>query len=97
MSNLITNAIKYPRVNAKIEIKLENKDDKIVLSVKDAGIGIPQEQQARIFKRFYRVNFSNSHTYPGMKLQLYLSKKIIKKHKVISHSQVRKIKAPFFI
>ena len=81
VANFITNAIKYSPDNSAIEIKLENKDDKIIVSVKDQGIGIPKEQQGKIFERFYRVNFDNSHTYPGLGLGLYISKEIIKKHK----------------
>jgi signal transduction histidine kinase len=78
--NFISNAIKYSPGGDKITIRTFCADNKVGLSVIDEGIGIPAEEQASIFKRFFRVSAKNSYTFPGMGLGLYISAEIIKRH-----------------
>uniref|UniRef100_F4CBW8 histidine kinase n=1 Tax=Sphingobacterium sp. (strain 21) TaxID=743722 RepID=F4CBW8_SPHS2 len=82
--NLLTNAIKYSPQSDVIYVytKLvnENQRDRIVFSVEDFGIGIPEADQERIFERFYRVTGGNQNTYPGLGLGLYICSEIIKWH-----------------
>ncbi len=78
--NFISNAIKYSPGGDKITISTFCADDKVRLSVIDEGIGIPDADQASIFKRFFRVSAKNSYTFPGMGLGLYISAEIIKRH-----------------
>ncbi len=54
--NFISNAIKYSPEGEKIEIKTFCENYKVRLSVKDDGIGIPNEEHPNIFKRFFRVS-----------------------------------------
>ncbi|WP_379963252.1 ATP-binding protein [Epilithonimonas sp. UC225_85] len=80
MSNLINNAIKYSPDSDKILITtklLENNT--IFFSVKDFGIGIPEDKKDRVFEQYYRVSGSKEHTFPGLGLGLYISSEIIKR------------------
>ena len=58
--NLIQNAIKYTPEKGKIEVTAEALDDQVVLTVRDDGIGIPPEEQEKVFDRFYRVHPNRS-------------------------------------
>ncbi len=58
--NLCDNAIKYNKENGCIRIVVKGSEDKKIWSITDTGIGIAQEEQARIFERFYRVDKSHS-------------------------------------
>lgn len=72
--NLCDNAIKYNKQNGKIKIILDDK--KFIIS--DTGIGIPSENQDRIFERFYRVDKSHSKKENGTGLGLSIVKHILK-------------------
>lgn len=56
VNNLLSNAYNYGRENGKIVLSLKRKDNEILLSVADDGIGIPKEHADKIFNRFYRVD-----------------------------------------
>ncbi|MBA2250439.1 MAG: hypothetical protein H0W12_09635, partial [Chitinophagaceae bacterium] len=77
--NLLTNALKYCR-ERDIKVTVEITQKKVICSVTDEGIGIPKDQQDKIFDRFYRVTGKNLHTYSGLGLGLYISKEIIIQH-----------------
>ena len=80
MSNLINNAIKYSPNSDKILISSElTKNNTILFSVKDFGIGIPENKKDRVFEQYYRVSGSKEHTFPGLGLGLYISSEIIKR------------------
>ncbi len=78
--NVLSNAIKYSDDSTFIEISLAKDDDKAVISVKDQGIGIPEEDMDRIFDRFYRVDKARSRSLGGTGLGLSISKNIIEGH-----------------
>ncbi|MEH1863557.1 MAG: HAMP domain-containing sensor histidine kinase [Nostoc sp.] len=75
--NLIDNAIKYSEADTPIVLKLNQLQDKAILEVCDRGYGIPLQQQARIFERFYRVDESRSHTTGGCGLGLSIVKTLV--------------------
>ena len=77
--NLISNAIKYSPHANRVQVKLENFEDRVKVSVRDYGIGISNEHQENLFERFYRVE--NSKGIGGLGIGLYLSKQIIDRHK----------------
>lgn len=80
MSNLINNAIKYSPESDKILITTKLKENKtVIFSVKDYGIGIPENKTDRVFEQYYRVSGSKEHTFPGLGLGLYISSEIIKR------------------
>jgi signal transduction histidine kinase len=81
ITNLITNAIKYSPASSEVIVESTADNQNVKLCVKDFGIGIPQDEQSKIFNRFHRVHGKNKHnTFPGLGLGLYISSQIIKKH-----------------
>ena len=78
--NLISNAIKYNVENGTIDVQLYREDDMAVLSVKDSGIGIPRDQQDKIFERFYVVDKSRNKKISSTGLGLSIVKHIVKAH-----------------
>ena len=70
IANLVDNAIKYNKKGGEADITVSRESEEIVLSVKDTGIGIPEEDQDRVFERFYRVDKSRSRASGGTGLGL---------------------------
>ena len=75
--NLCDNAIRYNNENGTVHVALKEEADKVVLSVKDTGIGIPKDHQERVFERFYRVDKSRSKSTGGTGLGLAIVKHIV--------------------
>ncbi len=86
--NLCENAIKYNRPGGFVKVSVEKNADGTVLTVEDNGIGIPAEQQERIFERFYRVDKSHSKEVGGTGLGLSIVKHATALHnaKISMHS-----------
>lgn len=78
--NLCDNAVKYNREGGEVLISVEKKPEEILFTVKDTGIGIPQEDQDRIFERFYRVDKSRSKEVGGTGLGLSIVKHAVQIH-----------------
>lgn len=86
--NLVENAIKYNKNDGKVIVKIEKKSDNpssrikptVILSVSDTGIGIPKNEQERIFERFYRIDKSRSKESGGTGLGLSIVKHGAKYH-----------------
>src|SRR3989339_46232 len=72
--NLISNAIKYTPDKGEVSCKVEKKDENILIEVEDTGIGIPKDQQKRIFEKLFRADNAFSHTGEGNGLGLYAAK-----------------------
>ncbi len=79
LMNLITNAIKYSNDNTIIKVRAEKFSDYIVLAVTDQGTGISEENQKKVFDRFFRVE-NSAHTVKGTGLGLHLVKITVEKH-----------------
>jgi two-component system CheB/CheR fusion protein len=77
--NLINNAVKYSRGNKKVVVKTKKHENWVRVSVTDFGIGLSQEQQFKIFERFYRVEDKKNMT-SGLGMGLYISSEIINTH-----------------
>jgi len=75
--NLVDNAIKYNKPAGKVIVKAFRAEGRIVISVKDTGIGIPSEHTDRIFERFYRVDKGRSRSMGGTGLGLSIVKHIV--------------------
>ena len=80
LTNLISNAIKYSPGGGEILIQSELKKNELKVSVKDSGIGIPDNLKTKVFDRFFRVKNPRVHSYPGMGLGLYITAGIIHQH-----------------
>lgn len=78
--NIISNAIKYTENGGEIEIQAKTSNDFISILIKDNGIGIPLEDQKRIFERFYRVEKGRSRDLGGTGLGLAIARQIIEAH-----------------
>lgn len=80
MLNLLSNAVKFNKKNGNIYVNLNIKDDKIKISVRDEGIGIPKEKANCIFERFEQVESKNRIEKQGSGIGLYLVKSLVSLH-----------------
>ncbi|WP_302625593.1 cell wall metabolism sensor histidine kinase WalK [uncultured Eubacterium sp.] len=78
--NLCDNAIRYNKPGGHVWVSVYEKKEKVILRVKDDGIGIAQEEQERIFERFYRVDKARSKKTGGTGLGLAIVKHIAEQH-----------------
>jgi PAS domain S-box-containing protein len=81
LSNLINNAMKYSPAGAPIQVAGRVRPNDVIVTVSDQGIGIPLDEQGRIFERFYRVDDALSRRTQGSGLGLYLAKAVIDAHR----------------
>ncbi|OGS27501.1 MAG: hypothetical protein A2297_09865 [Elusimicrobia bacterium RIFOXYB2_FULL_48_7] len=81
VSNLLTNAYKFTPENGTVELSVSDEDKKILIKVKDSGIGIPKAEQEQIFERFYQVDGSTTRTAEGTGLGLTITRLIVEAHK----------------
>jgi signal transduction histidine kinase/ActR/RegA family two-component response regulator len=79
-TNIIHNAIKYSPNGGVIEIKLYQKDEHILVDVKDEGLGIPKESMQKLFTKFYRVDNSDRRSIGGTGLGLVIVQEIMVAH-----------------
>ncbi len=77
ISHLIDNAIRYSPNGGKISVFLENVDNKIRFSISDERVGIPKQDLAYVFKKFYRGDTSRKYKSDGLGIGLYLAKAIV--------------------
>jgi two-component system NtrC family sensor kinase len=81
ITNLISNAIKYTPEGGRIDVTLREDDAFLAVEVRDNGIGISPEDQARIFDKFFRVDSDATQSIGGTGLGLSIVKTIVEKHK----------------
>jgi two-component system, OmpR family, phosphate regulon sensor histidine kinase PhoR len=79
--NLISNAINYTPSDGVVEISVREKESKVMIDIKDTGIGIEKEEIPRIFERFYRVDKARSRNSGGTGLGLAIVKHIVEAHR----------------
>ncbi|GAF91957.1 unnamed protein product, partial [marine sediment metagenome] len=81
IGNLLDNAIRYTKEKGRVEINLSQKNNDVLFSIKDNGVGIPEKDQKYIFQKFFRSGNALRHQTKGSGLGLYISKEVIKRAK----------------
>jgi len=94
--NLLDNSCKFSEPGTEINIDIKSDDDNIFISIKDNGIGIPEDVKDHIFERFYQVDSSTTRKYGGIGLGLSIVKKILDLHESHIELESSKEKGTFF-
>ena len=80
IKNAIKNAIQFSHKNSKVILNIFEKNDEIIVSIQDFGIGISKDEQLKIFEKFYRTDKSRNKNSGGTGLGMSIMKKIIDIH-----------------
>ncbi len=80
LDNLIDNALKYTPEGGVVTVDFKKEQKRVVVSIKDTGIGIPKDQAKRVFTKFYRSSNAQLVHTSGSGLGLYLSKRVVEQH-----------------
>lgn len=80
LDNIISNAMKYSPEGGHITFKVEDKEEQILVSVSDQGVGIPKDTISKIFERFYRVDKARTRKLGGTGLGLAIAKEMVVAH-----------------
>jgi signal transduction histidine kinase len=81
MQNIVDNAVKYSPENAVVDVTATVKNNRYFLTIEDHGIGIPKEEQAKIFLMFFRGKNAKEKETTGSGLGLYIVKNVVQKHR----------------
>jgi PAS domain S-box-containing protein len=79
LSNLIDNAIKYSPSGGAVTVMLEPREHTVRFSVRDSGLGVPREEQSRIFEKFYRLDPDMKQGIGGTGLGLYICRELVRR------------------
>lgn len=79
--NFVDNAIYYSRPNTTVKVVLERVDNDLAFKVIDTGIGVPADEQSKLFNKFFRAKNARKQRPDGTGVGLYLAKKVITAHK----------------
>jgi signal transduction histidine kinase len=80
VNNLLDNAVKFSSEHSEIKVIFEKHEEKVLLKIKDDGIGIPKNEQASIFEKFYRGKDASHFSTTGTGLGLTIVKQIVEAH-----------------
>ncbi|MEF8847493.1 MAG: ATP-binding protein, partial [Candidatus Paceibacterota bacterium] len=80
IKNLVDNAVRYSPEGGRVEVTIEQREEEVQFSVEDNGIGIPKEEQDRIFNKFFRAPNATHKQTEGSGLGLFITKNIIESH-----------------
>ena len=75
--NLVENAIKYSPDGGRVELGVESQEENVLFQVRDEGLGIPSEEQSRVFEKFYRVDPHMTRGVGGTGLGLYICNELV--------------------
>lgn len=80
LDNLISNALKFTPASGRVSVRVSHTGRDLVVEVADTGVGIPAEEQDRLFERFFRSSNATEQAIPGSGLGLTIAKTIIERH-----------------
>jgi signal transduction histidine kinase len=80
VDNLLSNAIKFTPSGGWIEVRLHRRGDVAIIDVEDSGLGIPEDEQKRLFDRLYRASSALQHQIQGVGIGLSIVKAIAEAH-----------------
>jgi signal transduction histidine kinase len=80
LDNLISNALKFTPAGGRVDVRVVDRDDRVVIEVEDTGLGIADEDQTRLFERFFRTSAATAQAIPGVGLGLSISRAIVEGH-----------------
>jgi PAS domain S-box-containing protein len=80
VDNLVSNAIKFTPEGGRVDVRVRARNGSAVIEVRDSGIGIPPDEQERLFERFFRSSNAAERQIPGTGLGLAISKAIVEAH-----------------
>jgi signal transduction histidine kinase len=80
IDNLISNAIKFTPGGGRVDVRVELRQERVLLLVSDTGMGIPADEQAGLFQRFFRTRSANDAAIQGTGLGLSIAKQIVESH-----------------
>ena len=79
-TNLLLNAIKYTPKNGRVEVTVDEEVDRVRVSIKDTGIGIPEDELPHVFDEFYRASNARKVERDGTGLGLSIARQIVERH-----------------
>jgi signal transduction histidine kinase len=80
LDNLLSNALKFTPSGGRVDVRLRRTGDMAVVEVADSGLGIPEDEQGRLFERFFRSSSATENAIPGTGLGLTITKAIVERH-----------------
>jgi signal transduction histidine kinase len=80
LDNLVSNALKFTPKGGRVDVRLDVEGETALLEIEDTGVGIPLEQQGRLFERFFRSSTATENAIPGTGLGLTITKAIVERH-----------------
>jgi PAS domain S-box-containing protein len=80
LDNLISNALKFTPRSGRVSVRVSMAGDDVVVEVEDTGVGIPADEQERLFERFFRSSKASEQAIPGTGLGLTIAKAIVERH-----------------
>ena len=80
LDNLISNAVKFTPEGGHVDVRFTRARDRAVVEVRDTGVGIPADEQGRLFQRFFRSTTATERAIPGVGLGLTISRAIVEAH-----------------
>jgi signal transduction histidine kinase len=80
LDNLVSNSLKFTPEGGRVEVRTGASNGRVMLEVEDSGIGIPAEEQPRLFERFFRAASATEQAIPGTGLGLAIVKAIVEAH-----------------